>query len=58
MGKVVYGKHIEGLSDLAIHILAMNEMKKSISERNVVNCATTIVTNDGTKTIRKNSNKR
>jgi hypothetical protein len=47
MDKIIYGKHIEGLSDLAIHILAMNEMKKPISERNVVNWGTTIVTNDG-----------
>lgn len=43
MGKFIYGKHIEGISDLAIHLLAMNKIKKPISERNVVNWGTIIV---------------
>jgi hypothetical protein len=47
MGKFIYDKHIEGLSDLGLHVIAMEEIKKPISQRKVVNWGTTIITNPG-----------
>jgi hypothetical protein len=45
--KFIYEKHIEGISDLGIHMVALTDIKKTISERNAVNWGATIITNKG-----------
>lgn len=47
MGLFIYEKHIEALSDQAITVLAMEEMKKPLHLRNVVNWGSTVITNKG-----------
>jgi hypothetical protein len=47
MGRLIYEKSVEALSEQAITVLAIEELKTPVSLRNVVNYGATILTNPG-----------